>query len=153
MRVATETLELRTDGRTGFTLVELMVVVAIVGILAAIAIPKFASLMRKSNEGACKGNLGAIRSALSIYYGDMEGQYPDYIEALTVNGKYLTSIPPAYAAGYHPPHNNEQISRVSAVISDFGGWFYDDLPASGTYGQVVVNCVHTDTKGTVWSAY
>jgi len=63
--------------KTGFTLIELMIVVAIIGILAAIAIPKFASLLRKSNEGACKGNLGALRSALSIYYGDMEGQYPD----------------------------------------------------------------------------
>ena len=61
---------------SGFTLIELMIVVAIIGILAAIAIPKFANLIRKSGEGASKGNVGSIRSALSIYYGDMEGQYP-----------------------------------------------------------------------------
>ena len=139
--------------RAGFTLIELMIVVAIIGILAAIAIPKFASLIRKSTEGACKGNLGAIRSALSIYYGDMEGQYPDFLGALTVNGKYLASIPSAHAADYHPAHNNEQIFRVSSAVSDFGGCIYDDIPSDGNYGKVFVNCGHTDTKGTLWSEY
>src|SRR2546423_6277661 len=86
---------------SGFTLIELMIVVAIIGILAAIAIPKFASLIRKSSEGASKGNLGSIRSALSIYYGDMEGQYPTDMASLTVSGKYLANIPAAKAPNYH----------------------------------------------------
>ena len=59
--------------KKGFTLIELMIVVAIIGILAAIAIPKFADLIRKSNEGATKGNLGSVRSALSIYFADNDG--------------------------------------------------------------------------------
>src|SRR3954471_2960510 len=87
--------------RSGFTLIELMIVVAIIGILAAIAIPKFAELIRKSSEGASKGNLGALRSAMSIYYGDMEGQYPANMTALTISGKYLTTVPPAKAPNYH----------------------------------------------------
>src|SRR5438552_13263251 len=86
---------------SGFTLIELMIVVAIIGILAAIAIPKFASLIRKSNEGASKGNLGSIRGALSIYYGDLEGQYPNDMAALTVSGKYLASVPLAKTPNYH----------------------------------------------------
>lgn len=40
-----------------------------------------------------KWNLGALRSALSLYYGDLEGQYPEDITALTVGGKSLTTIP------------------------------------------------------------
>ncbi len=91
----------KLSGRKGFTLIELMIVVAIIGILAAIAIPKFANLIRKSNEGASKGNLGSIRGALSIYYGDLEGQYPSDMASLTISGKYVTSIPSAKAPNYH----------------------------------------------------
>src|SRR5450432_4135464 len=86
--------------RKGFTLIELMIVVAIIGILAAIAIPQFANLIAKSQEGATKGNLGSLRSALSIYYGDSEGVYPTGAldgqqGALTANQKYMQGIPTA----------------------------------------------------------
>src|SRR5580700_1182416 len=60
----------------GFTLVELMIVVAIIGILAAVAIPKFAQMLEKSREGATKGNIGALKSAVSNYYADQQGNYP-----------------------------------------------------------------------------
>ena len=135
----------------GFTLIELMIVVAIIGILAAIAIPKFAELIRKSNEGASKGNLGSIRSALSIYYGDMEGVYPDDPNSLTTNGKYLAAIPKSKAPNYHP--DSSMFTNGDGSPTDSGGWNYNNVVGDANFGTVFVNCTDTDTKGSVWTSY
>ncbi len=76
----------------GFTLIELMIVVAIIGILAAVAIPKFADLIDKAREAQVKGNLGAIRSAVSIYYGSEEGVAPSLLLGL-VTEDYMSKLP------------------------------------------------------------
>ncbi len=138
--------------KKGFTLIELMIVVAIIGILAAIAIPKFADLIRKSGEGASKGNLGSLRSALSIYYGDMEGQYPMVASSLTINGKYLSAIPVAKAPQYHPD-SSVVANGLPAVPTGAGGWWYNDVSTDGNFGSVMVNCTHTDTKSVLWTVY
>ena len=139
-----------TKGKKGFTLIELMIVVAIIGILAAIAIPKFAELIRKSSEGASKGNIGSIRSALSIYYGDLEGVYPANPAALTINGKYLSEVPKAKAPNYHP---DSSTPVLAAGVDDAAGWWYQDEGTNANFGQLLVNCTHTDTKGSVWTNY
>jgi general secretion pathway protein G len=157
--------------KIGFTLVELMIVVSIIGILASIAIPQFADMIRKSQEGATKGSLGAVRSALNIYYADMEGQYPSNLYALTSTGKYLTAFPTIYAPYYHSSSNSVWStvngSPNSPPYPDFqastGLWVFlsaDSLPMSSfpsgpsiAPASVFVGCTHTDTKGTAWDSY
>jgi type IV pilus assembly protein PilA len=54
----------------GFTLIELMIVIAIIGILAAIAIPQFASYRRKAYNSAALSDLKTVKTTLEAYYAD-----------------------------------------------------------------------------------
>lgn len=134
----------------GFTLIELMIVVAIIGILAAIAIPKFAELIRKSKEGATKGNLGALRSALTIYYSENE-MFPDTAANVTtyLKTKYIEAIPTADVGttAYHG-----KSAAINAAGTDDGAWGYV-RSADGNSGIMQVNCSHTDTKSTTISIW
>jgi len=56
----------------GFTLIELMIVVAIIGILAAIAIPNFMSYQCKAKQAEAKSHLGSIRSMQEAYYAEYD---------------------------------------------------------------------------------
>jgi type IV pilus assembly protein PilA len=65
--------------RRGFTLIELMIVVAIIGILAAIAIPSFAKIQARSKRAEVKSNLRTLFTAESAYYQERD-TYTPYIQ-------------------------------------------------------------------------
>ncbi|MGI9260033.1 MAG: type II secretion system protein, partial [Gammaproteobacteria bacterium] len=66
---------IRVKRHSGFTLVELLVVAIILAILAAIAIPQFASTTTDAQESALRANLSAIRGAISLYR-QQHGEFP-----------------------------------------------------------------------------
>jgi prepilin-type N-terminal cleavage/methylation domain-containing protein len=146
--------------KKGFTLIELMIVVAIIGILAAVAIPKFAQMLEKAREGATKGNAGAIKSAVSIYYGDNTGVWPGDINPNTTNyffTKYMDTLPPVKVL--HPASlggitlsgtcNTALIVAVTATIDTVSdGWKYNK-----SAGDVWVNNSQTDSGGVQYSMY
>jgi type IV pilus assembly protein PilA len=86
-----------TKRREGFTLIELMIVVAIIGILAAIAIPNFLRFQLRSKTGEAKANLAAIRTA-------EEGYFSEY-------GVYVTAAKTPNVA----PTNQKQLWPAAAV--------------------------------------
>jgi general secretion pathway protein G len=77
--------------RDGFTLVELMVVMAIIAMLLAIASPRYFKSVDKSKEAVLHENLALTRQALDKYFSD-NGKYPDALDEL-VSKKYLRSLP------------------------------------------------------------
>ncbi|MBZ0112331.1 MAG: type II secretion system GspH family protein [Thermoanaerobaculia bacterium] len=80
----------RPDG--GFTLLELIIVVAIIGILAVIAMPAMIHMPQRAQEAALKTDLRTFRDVIDQHYGD-QGYYPPSLEALVEEG-YLRKIPP-----------------------------------------------------------
>ena len=77
--------------RFGFTLVELLVVMAIIAILVSIATPRYFNSVEKSKEVVLKQDLSTLRDAIDKYYGDT-GKYPDTLDDL-VTKKYLRKLP------------------------------------------------------------
>ena len=77
--------------RSGFTLIELMVVMAIVATLLTLALPRYFGSLDKSKEAVLKENLFQMREAISRYYAD-KGKYPESLDGLAAE-KYLRKVP------------------------------------------------------------
>lgn len=75
----------------GFTLIEILIVLSLISILAAIAVPVYNQSLLKARETVLKENLYQVRNAIDKYYGD-KGTYPSSLSSL-VEERYIRSLP------------------------------------------------------------
>lgn len=80
-----------TGRRRGFTLVELLVVMAIIATLLTIAVPRYFRSIQRSREAVLKQDLTTLRESIDKFYGDT-GKYPQTL-AVLVEKRYLRSMP------------------------------------------------------------
>ena len=100
----------------GFTLGEMMLVVAILSLLASIFMPKIGAQIAMAREAAVLGDLGAVRGAIQIYYANTEGYFPnDLALGLTANGTYLSAIP-MIAVPEVDAQNNPGFSATNRIL-------------------------------------
>ena len=83
--------------RKGFTLIELLIVVVIIGILAAIAIPKFANTKGKAYKAAMKGDLRNLATAQEGYAADNAGAYSTSLTSLNFTPSTGVTVTVGYA--------------------------------------------------------
>jgi general secretion pathway protein G len=116
----------------GFTLIELVVVMAIIGLLLTIALPRYMHSIERGKEQVRQQNLAVMRDAIDKYYGD-NGQYPETLDEL-VTKHYLRAVPV-------DPVNGDDKWAAIASQDDTKPGVYDIAPASGVQGTVA------DTQG------
>ncbi|MBY0491258.1 MAG: prepilin-type N-terminal cleavage/methylation domain-containing protein [Gemmatimonadaceae bacterium] len=100
--------------RKGFTLIELLIVVVIIGILAAIAIPKFADTKRKAYVTAMKSDLKNMVSAAEAYFSD-NNTYAGYVAPTGSSGVTLT-LTASTAAGWAASATHANAAGATCVI-------------------------------------
>src|SRR5512133_4273750 len=80
-----------TGRRRGFTLLELLVVMAIIGTLLTISVPRYFRSLQRSREAVLQQDLATLRESIDRFYGDT-GKYPPTL-AVLVEKRYLRGIP------------------------------------------------------------
>ncbi|HMV86226.1 MAG TPA: prepilin-type N-terminal cleavage/methylation domain-containing protein [Blastocatellia bacterium] len=130
--------QFRARIQRGFTFMELLIVMVIIAILAAVAIPKYLSHLRRAKEVVLKQDLWAMRRAIDYYTTDKE-KPPSSLQEL-VSAQYLREIPK------DPMCPDCTWSEVPAVSDN-------SLNSSGGIGDVKSSAPGTDSNGVPFSEY
>ncbi|MDD5259300.1 MAG: prepilin-type N-terminal cleavage/methylation domain-containing protein [bacterium] len=119
----------------GFTLVELLIVIVIIGILAAVVISRFTGATKDAKEAGLKANLSGLRSQVEIYRArSASDSYPTNLQALVTEG-YIRKIP-------QDPFYKKSTEYTTLQAAGIGGWVY-----SNATGQVYVDIPSNDPAG------
>jgi len=136
--------------KRGFTLIELMIVVAIIGILAAIAIPNFLRFQAKSKQSEAKTNLGGIFTAQTAYFGEknMYGTF-GHIAWSPIGKSQLYT----YYSGSNGTDGTTGTSDVAAPTAGATAWAGTVTPGmtANTFTAGAIGNIDSDATLDIWS--
>lgn len=139
----------KTNRRTAFTLIELMVVVSIIAILATLGISSYSTAIKKSRDGRRKSDIQNIAQALVLYRSD-EGVYPSTTADLVAN--YMSAIPKDEKSGvdytYTVASNFKTFSLCTATALE-----YPKGNANSSSSTAFSNCANAGETGSTCVYY
>jgi general secretion pathway protein G len=109
----------RRKGEAGFTLIELMIVMAIIGLLAAIAVPIYSRSVQRAKEAVLREDLATLRQAIDSYTVDKE-KAPQGLDDLVQAG-YLKSVPKDPITGANDTWITSQSDTLTDINETQGG--------------------------------
>ncbi|MBN1844385.1 MAG: prepilin-type N-terminal cleavage/methylation domain-containing protein [Sedimentisphaerales bacterium] len=145
--------------RKAFSLVELVIVIVILGVIAAIAIPRISSGSRNAGESALRANLASLRNAIDWYYGEHKNTYPgvkdDGTSGAKTEGSLINQLVKYSNADGTTSDNKSDLFPYGPYLR--GGGF-PKLPVGGNAGSANVTMVDdnlpltaTPADGCGWS--
>ena len=117
----------------GFTLIELVIIIVILGILAAVAIPQYQNITNEAREAQCRALLGSLRSGITIFYANQAvttgiATWPTVVQLETVNTVMAQRLPEnPYVAATDAPDSIVTGVAVGVTVGTRGGWAYNPV--------------------------
>ena len=141
----------RTGNQRGFTLIEIVIIIVVLGILAAVSIPKYQDITAEAREAAARASLGSLRSGVTIYYANTAvttgtATWPTLTQLETYNEVMAQGIP----ANPYQQVDGAADSVVTGVtkgtvVGTRGGWAY----LEGT-GEIWTNTQSAGVNENTW---
>ena len=133
-------MDIRKMNRKGFTLIELIAVIVVLGVLAGVALPKYFDHAAKAKESACKGAIGGIRAGVANFYANEAiagaAGYPTYAQLTTTGTVMQENLP-------ENPYNSSKEVRDAA-----GTWDASNPPVDNTNGE---GWAYDSANGKFWA--
>ncbi len=111
-------------------MIELVIIIVILGILAAVAIPKYQDMSAQAKEAAARGSIGNLRSAVTIFYANQAvttgvATWPTLVQLTTFNTVLATTVPRnPYQLTANAPDSVVTGVTAGTTVGARGGWAY-----------------------------